>query len=188
MRSRGCFAAAVLLGAGGCGAADAGLADAGSPDSRAEFIAQDSDFALFESWQRFELGDTPIDGHPVGARVGFRNRPAPLGATRYPVGTILVKEIQSDPDFNQWELFGMVKRGGGYNAAGAVDWEFFILGFTAMRVPVALARGTSPGGRAGGSHGYAGPGGNAIPCNICHAAPGTAATDHVLSALLRPGG
>ncbi len=99
------------------------------------FVAQASDFSGFHSW-----ASTPGVG-PVGApdpsaatdggihsgpMTTYINQKPPHGSTSFPVGTIIVKE-QNDPQLTDRQIFAMVKRGGGYNLAGAVDWEWFEL-------------------------------------------------------------
>lgn len=166
------LALAALLWAAGCDA----------PGEPAVFIALQRDFAPFESWPRVSLGDGAGEGHAAGARHVYHNRGPHRG--RYPVGTILVKAVETTAPFTTWELFGMVKRGGGFNADGALDWEFFTLRFDAGRVPVIVARGENPKEAAEGAHGYE-DGGSGVTCNRCHgtlAAP----TDHVLSPALSP--
>jgi hypothetical protein len=171
------------------GAAAALVAGCGGTDGPVK-IALDSDFAPYASWQSFALGSDPLPGHPLGPRTGYLNMEAPPGATKYPVGTIIVKQIEtnSDPDITTWDLFGMVKRGGGYNQGYAVDWEFFILHLNANGVPAISARGTAPADAAvdGGTN-YGDPM-NGQTCNVCHGALGTDQHDHILSPLLQPGG
>ena len=52
-------------------------------------------------------------------------RPAP-GATSFPVGTMIVKEVRNEQKKTH-EIFAMVKRGAGYNQRGAPGWEWFEL-------------------------------------------------------------
>ena len=63
-----------------------------------------------------------MPGHPAGPRTAFLNAKAPPGSTHYPVGTIIVKQIETngDPDMSKWDLFAMVKRGGDFNPEGRV--------------------------------------------------------------------
>lgn len=171
---------ALVLVAGGCEDGHGGPV----------FVALDSDFAPFRSWQRVALGSDPLPGHPPGPRFGYRNKPAPHGAKAYPVGTMLVKTIEpANVDPSAWEIFAMVKRGGNFNPAGAVDWEFFRLRIINGQ-PHILSRGlTAIDPDADGGSGYFGSLGNAFVdmCNSCHGTTASAATDHVLSAALQPG-
>lgn len=153
-----------------------------TPAAPVTYIAHQSDFQNFLTWDHFPLGDAPIAGHPAGPRVAYRNHPPPSGATAYPVGTILVKVIQSSPTPQDWDLFAMVKRGGDYNAAGAQGWEFFRLAIDHSGTALVVARGTQP--ITGDIYGTAVGGG----CNGCHGTPAAALHDSILSPLLAPGG
>ena len=153
-------------------------------------IALADDFAPYASWPSVALGSDPLPGHPNGPRTGFLNQAAPPGAKSYPVGTIIVKQIQTDgsTDITQWDLFGMVKRGGDYNQGGALNWEFFILRMNEAGVPQIVDRGTHPAdsNTDGGATSY-GTAMNGETCNVCHGAIGTDQHDHILSPLLQPG-
>jgi len=174
--------AVVAAGAVGCG---------GSGKSGEVFIALQSDFASFQTWPRYFVGDGPLEGHPAGARYGYLKEKAPPGATAYPVGALIVKTVETGTTPQEWDVFAMAKRGGGYNAGAATDWEFFTLKINANGVPVIVSRGTNPidadadGGTAG--HGYTDPGGTGVTCNRCHGLPGTERSDHILSSVLAPG-
>jgi len=165
------------------------VAGCGGGDGQVK-IALDSDFAGYASWKSVYLGDNALAGHPAGPRTGFLNLSAPPGATTYPVGTIIVKQIETAGSTDQtgWDLFGMVKRGGGYNQGFALDWEYFILKLNADSVPVIAARGIAPADATdgGADHGY-GSGADGQTCNACHGTLGTEAHDHMLSPLLYPG-
>jgi hypothetical protein len=154
----------------------------------ATFIALDSSFADYVSWGAIYLGTAENSGHPIGDEYGYRSEMPKSGA--YPVGSILVKEIQAGSDPTMWDLFGMAKRGsdgegGVYNRGGAEGWEFFTLTLDANRVPLIKSRGSNPIDTDGIGHGY-GQAENGVTCNRCHGVPGTEASDHVLSAGLHP--
>ena len=121
-------------------AAAASLSGCGGSDGQggATFIALDHDFAGFQSWYSATLPFNELSAtvDPVGTHVGFVSRRPAAGATRYPIGTIIVKAIEPSADDTTWELFGMAKRGGGFNAGGAVDWEYFLLRVAADGNPV----------------------------------------------------
>jgi hypothetical protein len=155
------------------------------------FIAQQSDFADFQSWPRYSFGDTTVAGLPTGPRFGYLKQKAPPGATAYPVGSMIVKSVEVDATPQDWELFGMVKRGGGYNSAGALDWEYFTLRLSIGGVPVIFSRGFNPidldSVDGGAGHGYGDTSGTGITCNRCHGAAGTERFDHILSGVLAPG-
>ena len=168
-----------------CGAALLG----GCDDTPQVFIALQSDFASFESWNSYQLSQAPLSGHPDGPRVGFLNKKPPHGSITYPVGSIIVKEVQAtaaNGDFTQWPLFAMAKRGGGYDSAAAKDWEWFLLSFTKNRIPVIVDRGLAPTSNPDGGDFYMNATGAGLRCNYCHAALNTEQTDHVLSPLLAP--
>jgi hypothetical protein len=158
-------------------------------DPGASFIALDPDFAGFQSWYQLTLPPNPLSQvvDPAGAHVGYLNRRPPAGSTRYPVGTILVKAIQRDVAPETWELFGIAKRGGGFNPSGATGWEFFLLRVGASGNPYVTSRGLAPSddGFDGGGASYS-PGGAAGGCNVCHGLSNYAANDHVISVGLAP--
>jgi hypothetical protein len=164
---------------------------AGCNEPRAQtFVALDSDFAPFRTWERVALGDAPLMGHPPGPRFGYLNHRARKGATAYPLGTIVVKTIEPSAAPETWEIFAMAKRGGDFNPAGARDWEFFRLKFFHGIVHV-VSRGEDPfdPDADGGLCGYSCNSGALVggQCNDCHGTPASAATDHILSAALQPG-
>jgi len=171
----------LVLGITGLVAAGCGT---GGTDSQMVYIAQQADFAAYVSWESFALGVAMNSGHPVGDEVGYRNM-KPMGGA-YPVGTILVKEIHTGTTPQEWQLFGMMKRGGGYNGGGARDWEFATLALDVDSVPIIITRGANPadGGDSSG-HGYAASV-DGVTCNRCHGIAGTEATDHVLDSFMTP--
>lgn len=144
--------------------------DGGAPS---HFVAFGRDFRDFEEWERH-----PVEGAmlPIGAAPGpthiYANRRAPDGARRYPVGTVLVKVVESGPTRDRWVVHAMVKRGVPYNPTGAVGWEFFELRLRDGADPEVLWRGQGPPS----GHGYAAMGRDSGPdpvplvCNDCHAA------------------
>jgi hypothetical protein len=95
---------------------------------RAEpFIALERDFQGFDDWHRIELPKRDAQGvtHLAGDAVEYVNQVPKPGQKAFPVGTILVKKMTSGE--RRDEMFAMVKRGGGFNAAGAHGWEWFEL-------------------------------------------------------------
>jgi hypothetical protein len=177
VRTRTPAAALALLFIGACGDAD--------PDATGTFIALTADFRAFQSWPRTAVGTVALPEHPAGPRFAYANRPPPAAGMGYPVGTILVHTIETSADPQSWDVFAMAKRGGGYNANGAVGWEFFRLGMSADGVPVILGRGLNPS--EGHSYGGGGATTQMAGCNTCHGAAVGDASDHILSPLLRPG-
>jgi hypothetical protein len=157
----------VLLAA--CGSEEA--------DERAEageFIALPRDFAGYAKWWSVEVGEGSVDESHLGVkrRVYVNRRPEP-GATSFPVGTILVKtgaggELDGTVGH---EVHAMVKRGGTFNAAQAVGWEWFELEQD-KDAPGVVWRGE----RAPNGEGYlcqsSDPDGGVIEvdCNQCHTA------------------
>jgi len=173
----------------------AGCHHATGVDNSPQFEAQESDFAAFTSWTSFQLPDgDPLSNivYPAGTRVAFLNRRPPSGATHYPTGTIIVKAIQRGASPQDWEIFAIAKRGGDYDAAGAVGWEFFLLAIDPDGVPRVASRGIapsddghgdmSPGPAAGGYFA----GGGIAPCNVCHGQSSRGASDYTMSPLLAP--
>jgi hypothetical protein len=162
------------------------------------FIALQRDFAQFRTWQKFSFGDGPVEGHPIGPRYGFVKQVLQPGEKTYPIGDIIVKTIETPPSPSpspwpspvpeqQWDIFAMAKRGGGFNAEGAKNWEYFTLHINPDGVPVILARGIDASDVPGGSgHGYVGVTGNIIRCNGCHGDPNVAKFDYVLDPQLQP--
>jgi hypothetical protein len=110
-------------------------ASAGADGGAAVFVAQASDFSGFHSWPSTPGVGPPGAPNPSEATDGgihfgpmttYINQKPPHGSTSFPVGTIIVKE-QNDPAFTDRQIFAMVKRGGGFNLAGAANWEFYEL-------------------------------------------------------------
>lgn len=127
------------------------------PDAGAEtFVPFASDFAGYTRWEKFELpgGIAQLSSHLAGDRTLYLNRRPPSGATAFAVGTLIVKTTTM-------QIFAMAKRGGNYNADGAVDWEWLELEGTPEQ-PFIRWRGLGPpNGEAYGGVGNSG-------CNNCH--------------------
>ena len=112
----------------------AACAGSSSPADAGTFIALVSDLKGFHSWTNYDAGNEVVDQiHNNDFRTvyiactkqpGFNCHLPGHGRSQlaFDVGTMIVKE--SDPtDGGPPEIFAMTKRGGGYNDAGAVDWE-----------------------------------------------------------------
>jgi hypothetical protein len=152
---------------------DRGLPSAPSPipsSPPSHFIAFARDFRAFRTWERHSVAGAMM---PVGAAEGptyvYLNRRAPAGSLRWPVGTMIVKAIESGAP-HQWTVHAMVKRGLPFNSDGALGWEYFELRFSeGSDEPVVVWRGNPPSG-----HGYAAAGRDpsTVPlvCNDCHTA------------------
>lgn len=151
-------------GAGAAGAGG-GTAGAGGKKPVAEpFIALERDFQGFSTWKSFDLGFQPGDvdlGEPPGTRTIFANQLPEGGMAKFPIGTIFVKKIVGEVPEND-RVFGMVKRGAGYNAIGAVGWEWFELSLDAEGKVTILWRGVAPPPGMGYGTSLNG------SCNICH--------------------
>lgn len=142
------------------------------------YLAFATSFKNYKSWEKFPVtvGDAN-DVHVMGPRTEYLNKRPPKGATEFPVGTILVKELEDGPELDR-KVFAMVKRGGDYNATGARGWEWFELKNEAGGNVTIVWRGLGP--PAGEKYGGDPTGG----CNSCH---GTAkAQDFVNSSGLAP--
>jgi hypothetical protein len=152
-----------------------------------EFIALPRDFAGYEKWWNVPVGEGSVDSaHPGPTRRVYVNVKPEPGATEFPVGTVMVK-VGAGGELNGTvgtEVHAMVKRGGTYNAAGAVGWEWFELEDTASGTPAIVWRGTN----APSGHGYKcistsdDAGVIEIDCNDCHAS--ARANDYVLGPAL----
>ncbi len=110
--------------------ASSGATQPVEPSDTDAFIAFSSDFQDFEQWDHFAAdggdGGAQDPVHTDPTLVEYVNRRAPAGADAFPVGTLIVKEgMQGDPLTRQF--FAMAKRGGTFNAGGALGWEWFEL-------------------------------------------------------------
>lgn len=149
----------LLLVVAGCGA------EMPSPTAH-DFIALDRDFAGYEAWEVKSFDGAFVDeAHTAGPRKVFLNKRAPTGSSEWPVGTVLVKDL----DFT---TFAMVKRGDDYNVNGAVGWEWFELSRDASNSVRIKWRGLGP--PLGENYSKSGQ-----TCNACHA--GATANDSVLT-------
>jgi hypothetical protein len=152
-----------------------------------EFVAFQSDFAGFQDWESSYVGDGSLgDSLLVGRRTVYWNQEPPAGSEAFPNGTIIVKTTEVSEDPLEWVIFAMVKRGGGYNADGAADWEWFDLVFTDSGGVAIDWRGVGPPS----GQGYAGDLGTdtgaaalITDCNTCHAAAWD--NDYVLTPALQ---
>ncbi len=136
------------------------------PGQQDAFVAMQSDFEGYPSWESVTVAAEDT-GHPDGARTVYVNE-MPEGGDTFPVGTVIVKEIAGG------DIHAMAKRGGGYNADGAVGWEWFEL-VLSDGAPVIKWRGTeAPEGEAYGALPGSEPEdtGDLVTgdCNTCHGA------------------
>ncbi|HVT07063.1 MAG TPA: hypothetical protein VHO67_06380 [Polyangia bacterium] len=182
----------LLAGAGalGCSAAPSANSDGGGI-----FVAFASDFNGFHNWPNsapatpspdlppVDAGGLAADGgtgdggvHPL-PETEYWNRSPPPGSTAFPVGTIIVKETQ-EADPTKRQVFAMVKRGGDFNASGAVNWEFYELVNNANGSVTVSWQGYGPTNPSMDLYG-----GNPNVCNDCHKK--AAANDYIWSAALQ---
>jgi hypothetical protein len=110
------------------GGASSTSGDATEPGADGTFIAFTPAFEGWRSWEKFPLGEGSAQGqaHLAGPRTEYLNKRPPKGSTSWPVGTIIVKELEVGA-FQDRKVFAMVKRGGNYNATSAPGWEWFEL-------------------------------------------------------------
>jgi hypothetical protein len=162
------------LALAGC-AADAGEASV--------FIAVGRDFEPYTSWTTFDRGYDPVPPSHEGTSLIYVDPMPEPGAESFDVGTRIVRIERSGEDPSLWEVHAMVKRGGGYNAEGAIDWEFFELALDAQQRPWIRWRGEGP---PNGDGYRPAPGAEILGCNHCHATAFD--NDSVLSPVLGLGG
>jgi hypothetical protein len=166
------LAACALLALAACSSAPQSPDSAPEPDAAAD--ASDSFLAFAASFQGFQRWDhypAPADQdagaadpvHVDPTLIEYVNHRAPPGNAPFPVGTMIVKEgTQGDP--LQRQFFAMVKRGGDYNATGAIGWEWFELQNVAEpagSVSIVWRGFGPPEGEIYGGNAKAG-------CNECH--------------------
>lgn len=148
------------------------------------FIAFERDFSDFRHWPRIEVTTSPPAGHPAGPRFVYRkpdrlSHSEDAGFTYFRHGTILVKTIESGAP-STWRIFAMVKRGGNFNAQGAVGWEFFDLAIGPDDRVSIRARGVRPGVA------YDSTNETEVTCNDCHGTRAARERDSVLTDGLVP--
>jgi hypothetical protein len=126
-----------------------------SGDASETFIAFASAFAPFRTWAHYSdnlVDDGSLPPGVAGTRDQYINMLPKPGSTEFPIGTIVV-EVRADG-----KIFASVKRGGDYNAAGCVSWEFFEL----TENPLTISWG-NVGPPIGDTYG-----GDPDGCNKCH--------------------
>jgi hypothetical protein len=131
-------------------------------DEPGTFLAINSSFQGFHTWEAFTASSEAIANspHTAGLRTVYLNRRSPAGSTEYPVETIIVKELLKDDSTT--DVVARVKRGGTFNASGAVGWEWFELRNVDADNAQIVWRGIAP--KAGESYFANFTGG----CNACH--------------------
>lgn len=126
------------------------------------FIALKSDFQNYDAWKNYYVGDAPAaEGVDLaGPRTVYINRVPARGSDHFPVGTMIVKVVESGPTPEQWQMFAMVKRGGDFDPEAA-GWEWFGLSRTATEVSIDWRGvGPPPDGGYGGLIN--------VSCILCH--------------------
>ncbi len=146
------------------GCSDAPLSTTVVSPTLGNFVATDADFIGFHGWRAFELSGVEIAASPhiAGTRKVYINRVPPRGSTEFPIGTVIVKEIELGPLVDH-RIFARVKRGLPYNSEGAAGWEWFELKNLPDGSVTTLWRGVGP--PAGDLYG-----GDPTGCNTCHGA------------------
>ncbi len=169
--------AALLVGGAGGSLSCSGSSDTTpSGTTPTTFLAFPPTFADFRKWPSFH-SDGPAKGtfpdDVLGPRTQYINHVPPHGSKRFPVGTVIVEVRES----GLFQIFAGVKRGGGYNATGALDWEWFELKEAADGGVTVIWRGVGP--PLGEVYGGDPTGG----CNSCHS--GFEGNDYVASPKLQ---
>jgi hypothetical protein len=161
-----CIVLGLGLGASACGSdSSAGASGAAPADGTGgPFLAFGTSFQGFHDWKSTPASSTvPVGIHVAGPMTVFLNKAPPKGSTAFPLGTIIVKEVDGGDPLAR-TIFAMVKRGAGFNPDGAHEWEWFELQNTSSGVPLIVWRGVGP--PAGEKYGGDANGG----CNGCHSA------------------
>ena len=146
------------------------LTRSGPAPVRAEFVATPESFADYPHWASYSL-----EGGGQYPRTVYVNHLPAGDAGRFPLGTILVKELHRPADGGGEEIDAMVKRSDDFGEVDAPGWEWFGLARRDGGAQI-VWRGARP--PAGG--GYAGGGAS---CAGCHRA--AAMNDGVKSPPLR---
>lgn len=112
------------------------------PGQSKTHVPVDGDFANFRDWMVFKL-DAKTHAAAKGPVNVYLNELPPARATKFPVGTIIVKTVEAGAP-SDWTIHAMVKRGGNFNPNGAFDWEFLELKIDDEDVPLIVWGGTKP--------------------------------------------
>jgi len=162
----------------GCSSGDDPVQDGG-----ATFIPSPADLCAYPSWTKYVEPDGGGDSvlapgasadsgviHAGNGRTEYINQVPPHGSTEFPVGTMIVKTIEGQP-----QVFAMAKRGGGYNSNGpggaAINWEWFELDPAACSSGFVWSGAFPPANQSYG--------GTPNACNDCHG--GFQSNDYVAS-------
>ncbi len=173
IRRLACALALVLSAGSAASCAPADDSSSTTGDSPTTLLAFATTFKGFRTWNAYPV-EHPTSNvvHLAGPRTEYINKLPPDGSKSFPVGTIIVKEMD-DGALADRKIFAMVKRGGGYNSEGAKDWEWFELQNLDEASVKIIWRGVGP--PAGEMYG----GDPNASCNSCHKT--AAANDFVQS-------
>ncbi|MFO0555809.1 MAG: hypothetical protein U0271_45955 [Polyangiaceae bacterium] len=176
MKARLSLLLSVTLAVGaGCGSGGSGDGGGGGDSGPLEhYLPIVSDFQGYREWPAFPLPDDGVTNvvHVAGPRTVYINKLPPAGATEFPVGTLIVKELE-DGAIPDRKVFAMAKResDGSYNANGARGWEWWELKNIDELTVEKIWSGVGP--PAGEMYG----GDPNASCNTCHV--GNADNDYV---------
>jgi hypothetical protein len=135
------FGAALALSASAC--LDNELEPAAQTEVRSVFIPQTSDFAMYQDWMVFKRDVTTDHGGLVGTTTTYVSELPDATTHTFRVGAILIKTVKTASS-DALTVHAMAKRGSGFNADGALGWEFFELLLNSKGVPYILWRGEQP--------------------------------------------
>ncbi len=130
-------------------------------EKETEFVATLNDFKGYENWtlKATNTGPDPFlqSAHGVNdnftRKVYFNDKAKPQNG-KFPVGSIIVKELRDANGDLQGALTVLVKRGGSFNSAGN-GWEWFM---TDTKLSTVMTQGdneTAGGGACAGCHAQA---------------------------------
>jgi hypothetical protein len=130
--------AAVLSCASGC------LDNKLDPsDAPTVYLAQQTDFADYLKWMAFPSDVTEEHGGVIGTTTIYVKELPPANEHAFPVGALVVKTMKAI-DSDTMTIHAMAKRGSGFNADGALGWEYFELILQKNGTPAILWRGEQP--------------------------------------------
>jgi hypothetical protein len=169
-RALASIVAVSTLSACGFALDHAGVEQASSLTSGVAFAR---DFQGFEDWDRFDVDEAEGDDavHLGADRTVYINALPGPGVQAFAVGTVIVKTGAGGEASGESgdEIHAMVKRGSGFNLAGATGWEWFELGRANDGSVAIVWRGEAP--PTGESYGCS-QGVQCDPsigdCNACH--------------------
>ncbi len=121
-----CWSMSTVIGLFSLACSSGGPPAATSSTYAPAYAASFTNFCSWSSADATAANDASDGVHGLGPLRVYWNQSPPHGSKAFPVGTLILKETeQTDP--TERTLFAMAKVGGGYNASGAVNWEWFSL-------------------------------------------------------------